>query len=158
MRYQDQVVRATQRALEDIVRSASAVPVEKIEWSPMGDARSVLSQMQEIAVSGAWFIPLVRDMKVPVFDAHAVEEAKRLREQNDTLDKCIDAARESTSALCSVIVEVPDADLEHEMTLPFGGGMTVTVADIVAMHWWNLTYHLGQINQIQLMLGDREMH
>jgi hypothetical protein len=36
--------------------------------------------------------------------------------------------------------------------------MTVTIADVLGMHYWNLTYHLGQINQIQMMLGDRQMH
>jgi len=158
MRYQDQIVRTTQRGLEDIVRAAQAVPEDKIEWSPTGDARSTLSQMQEIAVSGAWFIPLVRDLKVPDFDAHAIEESKRLRLANDTLAKCIASARENTSALCAVIEAVPDENLEHEMTLPFGGGMTLTIADVLAMHWWNMVYHLGQINQIQLMLGDKQMH
>lgn len=32
------------------------------------------------------------------------------------------------------------------------------MADVLFLHSWNLTYHLGQINQLQLMLGDREMH
>ena len=44
------------------------------------------------------------------------------------------------------------------MSLPFGGGMTVSMADVLMMHYWNATYHLGQINQIQLMLGDKAMH
>ena len=158
MRYQDQIVRATQRALEDVVRAANALPQDKVEWIPMGEARSALSQMQELAVSGAWFIPLIRDLKVPEFDAHAVEESRRLRLSNDTLEKCIAVARENTSSLCAIIESVPDGNLEQEMTLPFGGGMTVTIADILAMHWWNMTYHLGQINMIQLMLGDRQMH
>src|ERR1700677_4131434 len=154
MRYQEQIVRATQKALEDIVRSVQAVPEDKIDWSPMGATRSVLNQMQEIAVSGAWFIPLIAEQKVPEFDAHALEESKRLRLSHDTMEKCISAARTSTSELCTVIELVPDQALETELVLPFGGGMTATVADILGMHLWNLTYHLGQINQIQLMLGD----
>jgi uncharacterized damage-inducible protein DinB len=158
MRYQDQIVRATQRAAGDVIRSCDAVPHDKIEWAPGGDARSVLSQMQELAQSGSWFIPIIRDLKVPEFDAHAIEESKRLRANNDTLEKCIAATRESTSALCAVIESVPDSVLEQEITLPFGGGMTVTIADVLSMHWWNMTYHLGQINMIQLMLGDRQMH
>jgi len=158
MRYQDQIVRSTQKGLEDIVRSAQAVPQDKIDWVPMGAVRSVLNQMQEIAVSGAWFVPLISEMRVPEFDAHAMEEAKRLRLSHDTLEKCISAARTTTSELCTVIESVPDQALETELVLPFGGGMTATIADILAMHLWNLTYHLGQINQIQLMLGDRAMH
>jgi len=158
MRLQEQLVKATQKAVEDVCRSARAVPAEKLDWSPGGDSRSVLNQMQEIATSARWFLPLVRDRKPPVFDEHALEESRRLRKSFDTLDKCITAARESTSELCREIAAFPDSALDQEMSLPFGGGMTVSMADVLMMHYWNATYHLGQINQIQLMLGDKAMH
>lgn len=151
-------MRSTQKALEDVIRAAQAVPEDKLTWIPMGSARSVLDQMQEIAVGGNWFLPIIRDLKVPNFDAHAVEEARARRLVNDTLEKCVGAARQSTSEVCSAIEKVDDKDMEIELHLPFGGGMTVTLADVLGMHYWNLTYHLGQINQIQLMLGDRQMH
>jgi hypothetical protein len=158
MRYQDQVLRQTQKALDDVSRAAAAVPQDKLQWSPMGEARSVLSQMQEIATSASWFIPMLRDRQVPEFTEHAMVEARRLMLTNDTLEKCIEAARNSTSELCQYIASFPDEHLEDEMTLPFGGGMAATMADILGMHSWNMIYHLGQINQIQLMLGDRKMH
>ncbi|HWD37826.1 MAG TPA: DinB family protein [Fimbriimonas sp.] len=158
MRYQDQMVRATQKALEDVVRSAQALPPDKLDWVPMGVARSVLDQMQEIAMGGTWFMPIVRELKMPDHDTHALEEARRRRTENDTLEKCVVAARQSTSELCEAIETVSDENLEDEIHLPFGGGMTVTLADVLGMHAWNMIYHLGQINQIQLMLGDRAMH
>lgn len=158
MRYQDQVVRATQKALDDVCRAALAMPADKLEWVPMGEARPVLSQMQEVAISGSWFIPIVRDRKPPEFDEHARREAVRLRKSFDTLEKCVEAARTSTSDLCQEIAAFPDSALEDEMTLPFGGGVVMTMADVLGMHHWNMVYHLGQINQLQLMLGDREMH
>ncbi len=158
MRYQDQVVRATQKALDDVCRAAVSVPSDKLEWVPQGEARSVLSQMQEVAVAGTWFMPIVRDRKVPEFDEHAMRETVRLRRSFDTIEKCVDAARNSTSDLCMAIAAFPDLALEDEMTLPFGGGVVMTMADVLGMHHWNMIYHLGQINQIQLMLGDRDMH
>jgi hypothetical protein len=158
MRYQDQVVRATQRALDDIVRAAEAVPESKLGWVPMGEARSVLSQMQEIAASGDWFIPIVRDRTLPAFDEHARKESARMRAANDTLEKCIEAAKEGTSALCREIAHFPSESLEDELVLPFGGGIRMTMADILMLHYQNMTYHLGQINYVQLLLGDKEMH
>lgn len=158
MRYQDQLVRQTQRALDDVCRAALAVPTEKAEWVPMGEARSVLSQMREVASGGAWFLPIVRERKAPDFTEHARQEAVRLRQSYDTVEKCVEAARESTAELCRAIAAFPDEALEGEIRLPFGGGTTVTMADLLGMHAWNMTYHLGQINLIQLMLGDREMH
>jgi len=158
MRYQDQIVRATQKALDDVCRAALSVPADKTNWSPMGEARSVLSQMQEIATSGAWFLPIIRDGIAPEFGEHARREAVKLRESFDTVEKCVEAARDSTTALCQAIAAFPEDDLEDEMRLPFGGGVTMTKADLLALPQWNMVYHLGQINQIQLMLGDREMH
>lgn len=158
MRYQDQLVKATQKALDDVGRAALAVPAEKRDWVPMGSARSVLNQMQEIAISGDWFLPIVQKGEMPHFDEHAREEMARTRASYDTIEKCIDAASVSTSALCKAISEFPDSRLDDEMTMPFGGGVVMTMADILDLHRWNLIYHLGQINLIQLMLGDTQMH
>ena len=158
MRYQDQVVRATQKALDDVCRAALAMPEDRLDWVPLGEARPVLSQMQEIATAGTWFIPIIRDRKPPEFDEHARKEAIRLRQTFDTIEKCVEVARNTTSELCREIAAFPDGGLEDEMRLPFGGGVVMTMADVLSMHQWNLVYHLGQINQLQLMLGDREMH
>ena len=60
--------------------------------------------------------------------------------------------------LCHAVAAIPDAALEREITLPFGGGTVMTLADALGLPAWNMTYHLGQINLIGLMLGDRRMH
>ena len=91
----------------------------------MGEVRTVLSQMQEVATAGAWFIPLVRDRMQPEFDEHARREAVRLRRSFDTIEKCIEAARSTTSELCQAIANFPDSELEEEMKLPFGGGVVI---------------------------------
>ena len=157
MRYQDQIVKLTQKALDDICRSATAVPDDKRTWVPMANARSVVNQMQEVATSGTWFLPLVESGVVPVFDAETATNHTRFRQTMSNLEDCISEARQSTGQLCQAIIAFPDKDLENEVTLPFGAGKT-TMADVLAMHYWNLVYHLGQINQIQLMLGDTKMH
>ncbi len=158
MRYQDQVVKLTQKAIQDICRAALATPVDKHEWVPMGHARSVLSQMREIATQSPFFTAIIRDGDVPVFDEHARQQALKLRESFTMVQECADAAHRTTAELCQAIAAFPDKELEDEITLPFGGGMSMTKADVLSLAHWNLTYHLGQINQIQLMLGDREMH
>ncbi len=157
MRYQDQVVKLTQKALDDICRSACAIPSDKLEWVPMGKARSVLNQMQEIATSGTWFLPLVETGMIPVFDEETKENHTRFRRTLTSLEACIGEAKQSTGQLCQAIMAFPDKDLESEVVLPFGGGKT-TMADVLQMHCWNMVYHLGQINEIQLMLGDTLMH
>jgi hypothetical protein len=158
MRFQDHVVRTTQKAVDDVIRAAQAVPEDQIDWVPMGSARSVLSQMREIATTADFFLPIVREGKPPVFDEHARREAIRIRNSHDTLEKCVEGARRGVSELCQAISAFPDNRLEDEISLPFGGGVIMPMTEVLALPSWNMIYHLGQINQIQLMLGDREMH
>ncbi|MFZ4507449.1 MAG: DinB family protein [Fimbriimonas sp.] len=157
MRLQEYIVRATQKALDDVERAALATPDDRRAWSPGGQSRSVLGQMQELARAATWLLPIIEHGQVPNFDNHARREAEEAL-AFDTVEECIQAARESTSELCRAILETPDEDLEEEIKLPFGGGMILTLAEVIDLHRWNLIYHLGQINQIQLIIGDGEMH
>jgi len=147
-----------QRALEDLCRSANAVRPEFHDWRPAGEARAVLSQMREIASSGYFFIPILKDRTPPTFSPEAMREAQDRMESYKTMLDCIASAREVTGEINLLILSIPDEELEKEIDLPFGGGMRVTIADVCVMHYWNMVYHHGQVNQIQLMLGDRDMH
>jgi hypothetical protein len=150
-------VRLTQKALDDVCRSAAAVPKDKQDWSPGGSARSVVNQMQEIATSATWFLPLVESGVLPVFDQEMARAHTSFRRTMEHLDDCITEARQSTGQLCQAIIAFADDALDKEVELPFGGGAT-SMADVLQMHYWNMVYHLGQINQIQLLLGDTNMH
>ena len=156
MRFQDHTVGRTQRALDDLVRAARAIPRERLDWSPGGAARSALAQMREIAQTGERFLPLiVGDARG--FEGHAARE-EAAAEGTDDLDALVTRARAGVAELCRAIVAIPDEALEREITLPFGGGTVMTLADALGLPAWNMTYHLGQINLIGLMLGDRRMH
>jgi len=158
MRYLDQMAKMTQRAVEDVCRTALALPEDKGDWSPGGDARSALNQMQEIAMQGAWFLTIIREGNMPAFGGKAMKEVDRIGVTHGTLPACVEKAKETTAQLCQAIIEFPLDRLDDEVVLPFGGGIAMTMADVIALPYWNMIYHLGQINQIQLMLGDREMH
>ena len=155
MRLQDQLVLNTQKALDDICRAALAVPEDKREWSPGGAARSTLSQMQEIALAVNWLIPFAKGETVGRHDRVAMQRAAA---ELATIEACVEAARQNVSDWCNVIADFPDERLDEEVTLPFGSGMTMSLADVLGLPAWNMTYHLGQINLIQLLLGDKEMH
>jgi hypothetical protein len=158
MRYQDEIVRITQKALDDVCRAAMAIPKDKTDWVPMGEARSVLNQMQELAVAATWFLDIIQDLRVTREPERDIDEMMDKARSIETVEGCVESARRTTSELCRAISTFPEEALDLEVTLPFGGGQTASMADMLYMHAWNLTYHYGQINQMQLMLGDREMH
>ncbi|MBS1707121.1 MAG: DinB family protein [Armatimonadetes bacterium] len=156
MRLQDQIVRMTQRALADLVRSVEAIEPDKQDWRPAEHARSALDQLREVAVVPRFHLMLLRDGHMPTGEDHAGfrQEAAKL----STVSDAIMAARNSTNDLCELIATFPDDRLEEEITLPFGGGMHVSMADVLTIHYWNMVYHHGQVNYIQTLYGDKEMH
>jgi hypothetical protein len=157
MRYLDQLVKQTQKAVDDICRSAEAVPEDRVDWAPGEHARSTLNQMREVATQAAWFMPIIRDRQTPG-GRESIDQVMELSEKLATISQCAELARSSTAELCQAISAFPEAALDEEMAMPFGGGITMSMADVLGLPCWNLVYHLGQINQIQLMLGDRDMH
>ena len=73
-----------------------------------------------------------------------------------TLDAAESCLREGNDALLKMIREMPDSKLAEKIDLPWGA--TWSLAEVANMHYWNLVYHVGQINYIQTLLGDFDMH
>ncbi len=57
---------------------------------------------------------------------------------------------ENARRVAAAIAAVPDSDLADEIALPWG---KQSVAEMLAYPYWNLTYHLGQVNCIASLLG-----
>lgn len=152
MRLQDQIVKITQHALDDVCRAALALPEEKRNWSPGGNARSALSQMREIAATPGVMLPILHGA------ASAKHEHGKPPHAPETLEKCVDMARSEFGKMCQAISSFPDLRMDEEIQTPFGEESVMTMADALMLPYWNVVYHLGQINQIQLLLGDTEMH
>ena len=70
MTYQDQMVKMTQRAVDDICRAALELPPNTVEWTAGGEARSALDQMREVAQSASWLLPLVLGRNAAEFSKH----------------------------------------------------------------------------------------
>ncbi|MFM9873188.1 MAG: DinB family protein [Fimbriimonadaceae bacterium] len=155
MRLQDFLVRQTQKALMDLVRAVEALPSDRLDWSPGDGMRSAQSMMQEVAVSPDFHILVLDGGELsPSFHGDLMARAAGMT----TFSECRREAEESTMRLCSVILGFDDGLLDDEVVLPFGPGVTMTMADVLGQHYWNMVYHLGQVNYIQTALGDNAMH
>ncbi len=157
-RIQDQTVKLTQRAVDDLIRAVEALPPDRRDWKPAETARSALDQLREVAVAPDWFVPILESGVASQFTDHDRRALLEARRELDTFEKCRERALASTSRLCAAISTLPDSRLSDEVRLPFGGGQIATVADVAGLHYWNATYHLGQVNYIQTLLGDLAMH
>lgn len=158
MRLQDLIIRQTQKAMQDILRAVEALPVDRRDWQPSETSRSALHQLQEVAMVPDFYLRLLESGEMPPMDDHARQRTAEIRAGLADYEACRQAVMASTAKLCLAIKDFPDERLDEEVSLPFGGGMMMTMAELLALHAWNTTYHLGQINYIQTMLGDRDMH
>jgi hypothetical protein len=151
MRVQDFIAGQTEVITEGIIRATRAVPADKLEWKPFDNGRSALDQFQECAVSPEIFLRALNGGGY-VYTDDLRDKRKALK----TIDEAEVALRKNTAELLKAMRETPDARLEEPIELPWGA--TWRLVDVMNMHFWNLTYHVGQINYIQTMLGDFEMH
>jgi hypothetical protein len=156
--YQENIIEATDKAIEALFRSARAMPVDKLEWSPLDQGRTVLDQLQECAQSPAWFITMLTLHKFPDMTPEDMAKGREARKQWKTIDECEKVCKENSAKLYEVIRGVPEADFMIMVHLPFGEGLDMPLMAIMAAHHWNLVYHNGQVNYIQTLYGDKEMH
>lgn len=153
MRLQDQIVKQTQKALDDVLRAVEAIPEDKRSWKPADTARSAIDQMDEIANFPELLYKIVAEGEMPDFG-----NDPNINHHYDSYEEAKREALERNSKLCKAISMFPDSELEQEITLPFVGGLVMTMADVLGLQHWNLTYHHGQLNYIQTLLGDTAMH
>lgn len=159
MTIQDQAARLTEGALEMLFGAARHVPQEKLRWSSAETARSAISQLLECATAPLLHVPLLEGDPNPYAGApmQAAQEQRGALE-DASLDALHAAARERHIPLLATLRAFPDARLEALYPLPFGADFAMRGADLLFLPYWNLVYHTGQINYIQTLLGDRDLH
>ncbi len=162
MNYQNQIIRLTDETVEGLFRTVRAMPADKLEWKPLDAGRSALDQLQECAQSAGWTTGMVQARAMPPMDAAQMgalmETMGAERKAWTTIDACEAVCREKLAEFYAVVRDFPDEDLDLEIILPFGGGMKKTMADLMVIPYWNMTYHCGQINFIQTLYGDKDSH
>lgn len=146
------------KQIETVCRTAITVPEDKRDWVPMGDARSVKAQLEELATVHIFVVPILRTGEAPPITDEQKELIRERTERFDTFDKLIEGAKEGARLTAEAIRAVPDRKLDDVITLHSRGGIRRTMYEMVARPYWNLCYHEGQINYIQMLLGDTEMH
>ncbi len=152
------MIRTIDRSLSDLFRNARAMPEDKLVWKPAEANRSGLEILQECAQSLAWPRTMLKPGAFSGDMSEAFAAAQSERESWTTVEACEQAARAKWVETRQFILDYPEDDLDRQIPLPFAPDLVLSVAEILSSPYWNLTYHLGQLNYVQLMYGDREMH
>ena len=149
------IAKLNRQASQGLARNIKAMPEDKVSWHPMDVGRDAIDQAIECA--GIYFLAAksLTTRENPVFDPAAFEAMKT---ENDTTEKVLALLEKGTDTFVAAVEAFPPEHLDDKVTLPFGGGMEMTFADMMLLAHWNTVYHVGQVTYIQTLYGDKEMH
>jgi hypothetical protein len=156
--YQERVIAITQEAVDALFRTARAMPADKIEWRPLDEGRSALHQLQECAQAPSWATMILQPRAMPPLGPDDFARFRAQRSEWTTVDECERVCRENLEKFNAAVRNLTEDELEIKVILPFGGGTEWTLEQVLRLPYWNTVYHTGQINYIQTLYGDREMH
>ncbi|MBA2637161.1 MAG: hypothetical protein H0U79_02875 [Solirubrobacterales bacterium] len=141
--------RATQKASADLEASLLRLPENKRDWSPMGGARTALDMVAECAIINGSTVDLIQTRVFPAdFDMAAFHQARA--ELSRAGDVLMSLLHENAAKVAAVIEGVDENDLNAEVSMPWG---PMTLAQVMAYPYWNMSYHEGQINYIASLLA-----
>ncbi|MHB8635411.1 MAG: DinB family protein [Fimbriimonadaceae bacterium] len=128
-----------------------STPEDKLRWRPMADeksnTRSVLDQVGECVFANNRFRSIFSGDPLPTPP-----------DNFDTFSSGADATAQlkaSANALANLIREMDSAALAKEYNTHRG---PLPGAFVMQLPLRNMTYHMGQVNMIQLLYGDTEFH
>ncbi|HRF59673.1 MAG TPA: hypothetical protein PLH94_07130 [Fimbriimonadaceae bacterium] len=146
------LINMTDSAVDMLFSSARKMPAERQVWSPMETGRTALDQLQECACAPDLHMQLIDPEHPGPFEGY--EGAREYRKRWTTVEACEAACRESTARWAHFVRGLSPERLASMAETPWG---PTPVGVITGFHYWNLVYHLGQINYIQTLYGDRDM-
>ena len=154
MNIQTIAANGTREVAAGLERTFLAMPADKQTWKPLDAGRSALEQVAECAVINGWAAQIFRDRVMPELNTGTYQGACAAL---DSADKAVAALRANTESLVSAIESVPDDALGVQIQFPWDD-RPGTLAEAMLMAYWNLTYHIGQVNYVQTLYGDKQMH
>lgn len=131
----------------------AAIPEDSYTQSPGGKARTVSDFTSEVVGFNRLVAEILRG-GAPAMRSE--EEREAFKRSFTTTSFCQEQVSASADELADAIEQCPDERLASVVTAPWGDSMpALTLATIAVNH---ILYHDGQLNYIQSLNGDGEMH
>lgn len=143
----------TERAHRLLINDLKAIAEDKSNASPGGVARTALHIVAECAMVTGFLGKALNGVEV---QRPPKEEREAHLNSFDTTEKVLAYLDRETQDLLTVIDGLDESTLGEVSDKPFGRPMSrFALAEFPALH---MMYHDGQLNYIQTLHGDAEMH
>lgn len=149
MTIQEFQARKINRIARTVAYFVATTPADHLEWRPAtcdeSCTRSVLDQVRECVALNRSFAALLGGDDCKSKDRPAIVDSTSAQEE------LIESARE----LAEMVQGLPDEALTRRFDTPHA---SMTGEVLIDLPCRNMAYHGGQINFVQLLLGDRDFH
>jgi hypothetical protein len=151
------IITMTESGRDSLMRTAQAVPDDKLNWKPLDNGRTVLDLLGDAAQTPTM---LTRMLQSQGEFRPSREHFQQMAQERIawSRDECVEKLRANTEAAIEAIRAVPDERLEEPLHLPMGGGMTLPLGVWMLMIYRTFAARTAQINYIQTLYGDFESH
>lgn len=144
--------KATETGAKYIANNINAIAEDKRNEVPAGNARSPLYIVAEAAsVNGM----VAKMLTGETMERPSSEQTEAYLKTFDTAEKALAFLTKETDSLLAAIDALDESTLGDIIPTPIGERTRFGLAEIPM---WHMSYHDGQLNYIQTMLGDKEMH
>ena len=152
------IANTARQMAQTITRSTPFVPQDKRNWSPMGAARTTVDVVQECAEALEMFTKFMKTGQMPPMNKEVfAARAEALKKNPPKLEELFPRLQKATEEYAQTVEKFPTEKLTQMVPSPFGG-QQMPMIQLVSLPALNMVYHWGQVNYIQTMLGDTEMH
>ena len=143
---------STKRAQRLLTNDLKALPTEKHTASPGGEARTPVNIVAECAAINGFIAEYLTtgNMERPPRD-----QREAFLNSFDTAEKALTYLEEQTQRLVDALGNLDVNTLGDMVESPMGTVPRLVLAQLPATH---MMYHDGQLNYIQTLYGDKEMH
>ena len=143
---------STEWGVKQVTNDINAIAADKRSECPGGSARSPLYIVAECASVNGLIAKMLRGEQV---ERPSSEQAEAFMKTFDTTDKALAFLHQETESLLSAIDAMDESTLGDTVQTPLGERTLFGLASIAGIH---MGYHDGQLNYIQTLYGDSEMH
>jgi uncharacterized damage-inducible protein DinB len=141
---QKQASGLTMELAQRMVKDVGYIPSDKLQWKPTPEAKSAADILAECARANAGIAAVIRG------------EDPRAAGAGPSAGDLGQSVLETAKQVASAIEALKDQDLERTVTAPWGAQMPMFRFILTAAE--HMSYHDGQINCIQYLLGDAKFH
>lgn len=137
----------TQQANKELSIGLKYIPDDKLTWVPAGKAKPPLQIVADCAAAYRWAAATIRG-------APAGPPEQKV-DASPTRADAVERLEAGLADLVAALDEVTEEQSAQKRQMPWG---EETVANLMWLGHWHSIYHAGQLNYIQTLLGDTEMH